>query len=281
VQVVTTVAELRAVVAGYRAENLTTGLVPTMGGLHRGHLALVARSRQLADRTVVSIFVNPLQFGPQEDLARYPRDLAADCRLLAEAGADLVFAPAVAEMFPEPTLIRVDPGPLAIRWEGEVRPGHFAGVLTVVAKLFNQVLPDVVCFGQKDIQQVTLVRRMVRDLDWPIEVVVVPTVRDAEGVALSSRNIYLSDSERVDARRLSRALEAVAAAWRAGVTDSGALRAAAVVVLGEPPATAVDYIAIVDPNRFEAVEVAGPGTIVAVAGRFGTTRLIDNLILET
>ncbi len=280
-QVVTTVAELRAVVAGYRAENLTTGLVPTMGGLHRGHLALVARSRQLADRTVVSIFVNPLQFGPQEDLARYPRDLAADCRLLAEAGADLVFAPAVAEMFPEPTLIRVDPGPLAIRWEGEVRPGHFAGVLTVVAKLFNQVLPDVVCFGQKDIQQVTLVRRMVRDLDWPIEVVVVPTVRDAEGVALSSRNIYLSDSERVDARRLSRALEAVAAAWRAGVTDSGALRAAAVVVLGEPPATAVDYIAIVDPNRFEAVEVAGPGTIVAVAGRFGTTRLIDNLILET
>lgn len=280
-KVVTKVAELRAAVGEYRAAGLTTGFVPTMGFLHDGHLALVARAKERADRTVASIFVNPLQFGSQEDLGRYPRDLERDCRLLHEAGTDLVFAPPVEEMFPEPPLVRVDPGPPATRWEGEVRPGHFSGVLTVVAKLLHQVMPDLVCFGQKDIQQVTLVRRMVKDLDWPIELIVVPTVRAPDGLALSSRNIYLSDGDRVEARRLSKALRAVEATWRAGATDVRALREAAGAVFGEPPAIPVDYIAIVDPDRFESVEVAGPGTVVAVAARVGPTRLIDNVVLGT
>lgn len=285
-RVVTTVAELRFAVARDRADGHRIGLVPTMGALHQGHLALAEVARRKVARVVVSIFVNPLQFGPNEDLARYPRDLDHDCRLLEGVGTDLVFAPTEAEMFPAPSVIRIDPGPLADRWEGEVRPGHFAAVLTVVAKLLHQVSPDLVCFGQKDIQQVTLVRRMIRELDWPVELVVVPTVRDPDGLALSSRNAFLSPSDRVTALRLAKALRAVEAAWRTGTTQAASLRQLATAVFEDPPPLAplpplgVDYIAIVDPESFESVTVAGPGTIVAVAARVGATRLIDNLILH-
>jgi pantoate--beta-alanine ligase len=279
-RVVTTVADLRRAVAEARAVGRSIGLVPTMGALHAGHLALVQAARRGAGCTVVSIFVNPLQFGPQEDLSRYPRDLEGDRRLLDGAGVDLVFVPTVAEMYPGSPLIRVDPGRLGGRWEGEVRPGHFAGVLTVVAKLFHQVGPDLVCFGQKDIQQVTLVRRMVRELDWPVEIVVVPTVRDPDGLALSSRNSYLSSAERAEALRLSRALRAVEGAWRAGTTNAAALRAPAGAVLEGWALVRVDYIAIADPATLEPVETAQAGTIVAVAARVGSTRLLDNLILD-
>ena len=250
-----------------------------MGYLHEGHLRLVDEARRRADRVVVSIFVNPLQFGPHEDLARYPRDLERDLRLLAERGADLVFTPSVETMYPTPALVRLDPGPVATRWEGASRPGHFAGVLTVVAKLFHQVAPDFACFGQKDIQQATLIRRMVLDLDWPIEIVVVPTVRDPDGLALSSRNVFLSPADRTRALALSRALFAVQTAWRAGETDAGRLAAVASEVFGQVPEVTVDYLAIVDPIRLEPVGRVDPGTVVAVAARVGPTRLIDNLIL--
>jgi pantoate--beta-alanine ligase len=278
-ELVTTVSELGSALRDVRAAGRTVALVPTMGALHAGHRALVSRAIERADYAVVSIFVNPLQFGPQEDLTRYPRDLARDTRLLEEAGAHLVFAPAVEEMYPAPPMVRIDPGPIAGRYEGLVRPGHFGGVLTVVAKLFHRVRPDVACFGQKDIQQATLVRRLIRDLDWPIELIVVPTVREADGLALSSRNVFLSPSDRIMARRLSRALGAIEAAWRAGEADARVLRERGEAIFAEPPALAADYLAIVDPERFEPVERAGAGTVVAVAARVGTTRLIDNVIL--
>ncbi len=276
---VTTVAALRAELAGWRRAGSRIGFVPTMGFLHEGHLALVDVARRRADRVVASIFVNPLQFGENEDLARYPRDLDRDRGLLEARGVDLLFSPEVAEMYPEPATIRLDPGPVAGRWEGAVRPGHFAGVLTVVAKLFNQVGPDIACFGQKDIQQATLVRRMVRELDWPIDVVVGPTIREPDGLALSSRNVYLGAEDRRRALVLSRALRAVQRRWTEGVSRAAELAEVAGAVFAAEPAVAVDYLAIVDPDRLEPVETAGAEAIVAVAAKVGPTRLLDNVIL--
>src|ERR1041384_5016658 len=189
-----------------RSHRHSIGFVPTMGYLHQGHLRLVDRARELAERVVVSIYVNPLQFGPNEDLARYPRDLARDRTLAQARGVDALFAPSDEVMYPPGSEIRVIPGPTADRWEGAARPGHFAGVLTVVAKLFHLAEPDVATFGRKDIQQAVLVRQMVRDLDWPLEIVVVPTVREPDGLALSSRNAYLTPAERRQAVALSAAL---------------------------------------------------------------------------
>ena len=276
---VTSRGELRATVGRWREAGLRVGLVPTMGSLHHGHLALVEHAKRRTDRVVASVFVNPLQFGPHEDFARYPRDVDRDRLLLAERGTDLLYAPSVAEMYRAPPVIRVDPGALADRLEGAVRPGHFAGVLTVVAKLFHQAGPDVACFGQKDIQQATLIQRMVSDLDWPIEIVVVPTVRDPDGLALSSRNRFLSPSERQQALVLARMLKAVERAWRSGIVSGAELLIEARDVLATVPAVRSDYAVIVDPERLEPLEVVGPGAIVAVAARVGTTRLIDNLIL--
>ena len=276
---VTSRGELRATVGRWREAGLRVGLVPTMGSLHHGHLALVEHAKRRTDRVVASVFVNPLQFGPHEDFARYPRDVDRDRLLLAERGTDLLYAPSVAEMYRAPPVIRVDPGALADRLEGAVRPGHFAGVLTVVAKLFHQAGPDVACFGQKDIQHATLIQRMVSDLDWPIEIVVVPTVRDPDGLALSSRNRFLSPSERQQALVLARMLKAVERAWRSGIVSGAELLIEARDVLATVPAVRSDYAVIVDPERLEPLEVVGPGAIVAVAARVGTTRLIDNLIL--
>src|SRR4029077_21133647 len=224
-QEVTSIPRLRVWREAQRAAGRRVGFVPTMGHLHEGHLALVDEARRRTDTVVLSIFVNPLQFGPQEDLSRYPRDLPHDRRLSEARGVELLFVPSVETMYSPGTEIRVVAGDTAERWEGAARPGHFTDVLTVVAKLLHRVEPDVVCFGQKDIQQVTLVRRMLRDLDWPIELAIVPTVRDADGVALSSRNAYLSAPEREEATALSRGLLAARAAWRAGERSAGALEA--------------------------------------------------------
>ncbi len=270
---------LRAWARGHRAAGRRIGFVPTMGFLHEGHLRLVDEARRRADVVVMSIFVNPLQFAPTEDLARYPRDLPRDRALAAARGVDFLFVPDAAVMYPPGSATRVVPGEAASRWEGVVRPGHFTGVLTVVAKLFNLVGPDVACFGRKDIQQAALIRAMVRDLDWPIEVVVVPTVREADGLALSSRNVYLTSDERGQALGLSRALAAADAAWRAGERNASGLEAVVRDALRMYPGVTADYIAVCEPIRMAPAASAAAGTIVALAARVGSTRLIDNIVL--
>jgi len=279
-QEIASIPRLRAWRAAQRAAGRRVGLVPTMGHLHEGHLALVDEARRRADAVVLSIFVNPLQFGPHEDLDRYPRDLPGDRRLSEARGVDVLFAPSVETMYPPGMEIRVAAGETAERWEGAARPGHFTGVLTVVAKLFHLVEPDVACFGQKDIQQLALVRRMLRDLDWPIELAVVPTVRDADGLALSSRNAYLSAAERPEALALSRGLRSAEAAWRAGQRSAAVLEGVVRASLDAARGVRADYIAVVEPDSLRPVPAASAGTIIAAAARVGTTRLIDNVILE-
>jgi pantoate--beta-alanine ligase len=275
----TTIPELRAWTRTQRDARRSIGLVPTMGYLHEGHLTLVDEARQRAGAVVMTIFVNPLQFGPNEDLARYPRDLPRDRALAAARGVDALFVPPLEVMYPPGSEVRVTPGPTAGRWEGAARPGHFTGVLTVVAKLFHLVEPDLACFGQKDIQQLTLIKRMVRDLDWPIEIVAVPTVREADGLALSSRNAYLDPEDRRRAVVLSRALLAAHQAWCEGETRAHAIEQRMRLELKTTPEVMVEYIAIVDPETLAPVVAVNAGTVVAIAGRIGGTRLIDNILL--
>lgn len=276
---VTTVAALRAHLDDARRRGQRIGFVPTMGFLHDGHLALVDAAKRLSDVVVMSIFVNPLQFGPTEDLSRYPRDLARDRALAEGRGVDLLFVPTVEEMYPPGRELRVAAGPTGDRWEGAHRPGHFDGVLTVVAKFFNQVQPDVALFGQKDIQQVTLVRQLIREFDIPVTLRVEPTVREADGLARSSRNVYLSAEDRAAALSLSRALFAARERWMHGERDGARLREAAEAVVRATPGVTLDYIAVADPKDLAPVAEAPAGTVVAVAARVGSTRLIDNLIL--
>ncbi len=260
--------------AGHRV-----ALVPTMGSLHEGHLALVDEARRRADAVVLSVFVNPLQFGPEEDFERYPRNLERDRGLAAGRGVDLLFAPEAEALYPPGSEVRIVPGETAERWEGSVRPGHFAGVLTVVAKLLHLLEPDVACFGQKDIQQVTLVRRMIRDLDWSVELAVVPTVREADGLAMSSRNVYLSPADRAKALSLSRGLRAARDAWQGGERSASVLKRIVQSSLRAATGVRAEYIAVVEPEKLRPVAVAPAGTILAVAARVGSTRLIDNVIL--
>jgi pantoate--beta-alanine ligase len=274
------VPALKSWIGSARAEGRRIGFVPTMGALHEGHLTLVDEARRRSNTVVMSVFVNPLQFGPSEDFDRYPRDLERDRALAAGRGVDLLFVPSAATMYPPGADTRVVPGPAGERWEGAARPGHFAGVLTVVAKLLHLVEPDVACFGQKDIQQATLIRHMVRDLDLPVELAVLPTVREADGLALSSRNVYLEPAERHDALGLSRGLRAARAAWQAGERSGPALEARIERELNAAEALRADYIAAIDPEHLERVDEAPAGTILAVAARVGRLRLIDNLILE-
>jgi pantoate--beta-alanine ligase len=275
----TTVAELKAWVRDARAAGRRIGLVPTMGALHEGHLALVDAARAGSDVVVMSVFVNPTQFATNEDLGRYPRDLARDRALATSRGVDVLFAPPVAVMYPEGSEVRVVPGKVAARWEGEFRPGHFAGVLTIVAKLFNLVEPAAAWFGQKDFQQATLICQMVRDLDFPLRVEVVSTVREPDGLALSSRNTFLSAADRAQALGLSRALAAAAAAYGSGEQMASALERIVRGGLVVHPGVAVEYIAVVDPQTLEPVQRADDATVVLIAARVGSTRLIDNLIL--
>ena len=272
-------AELREWMAAARGAGMRIGFVPTMGALHDGHLSLVRAARHECGLVVMSIFVNPLQFGEGEDLSRYPRDLARDRSLAADAGVDALFVPETGTLYPPGSETRVVPGPTADRWEGASRPGHFAGVLTVVAKLFYIVQPDAAYFGQKDWQQATLVRRMVRDLDFPIDLAVVPTVRDADGLALSSRNVYLSEPERAQALGLSAALDAAHDAFVAGERDAASLTARIETVLAMYQGLAVEYIAAVEPDTLAPVARVDARTIVALAARAGATRLIDNIVL--
>jgi pantoate--beta-alanine ligase len=272
------ITELRSWLGWERKRGHRIGLVPTMGALHEGHLSLVDHARRHAQSVVMSIFVNPLQFGPHEDYGRYPRDLDRDRSLAEDRGVHALFVPTVEVMYPPGAETRVVPGTSAEHWEGAVRPGHFAGVLTVVAKLFHIVQPDVAVFGQKDIQQAVLIRQMARDLDWPLELIVAPTVREADGLALSSRNAYLDPAQRREALTLSSALRAADRAWRAGEQDTARLEATMRDAFRLHPSVSVDYIAIVD-ERLAPTARAPAGTILAVAARVGTTRLLDNLIL--
>jgi pantoate--beta-alanine ligase len=227
----------------------------------------------------MSVFVNPRQFAPGGDFDRYPRDLDRDSALAATRGVDVLFAPPVEEMYGKGTEIVVSAGETAARWEGAFRPGHFDGVLTVVTKLFNIVQPEVACFGRKDVQQVTLVRRLVEELDVPVRLLVVPTLRDDDGLALSSRNAYLSPPERAVALAIPRALQAVIAAWLAGERRPVVLEGVAGDVLRAEPELVTDYIAVADPERLAPAASADAGTVIAIAARVGTTRLIDNTIL--
>jgi pantoate--beta-alanine ligase len=273
------IPDLRSWTRTQRAAGRRIGFVPTMGYLHQGHLALVDEARRRADAVILSIFVNPLQFGPAEDLARYPRDLPRDRALASARGVDALFVPSVAAMYPPGSEVRLSPGPIAERLEGAARPGHFAGVLTVVAKLLHLVEPDLACFGQKDVQQLTLVRRMVQDLDWPVEIVAVPTVREPDGLALSSRNAYLGVEDRRRAVVLSRALQAAHRTWRGGETRAAVLEARMREELGTDPTVAVEYISIADAEALAPVDTADERTVVAIAVRIGGTRLIDNITL--
>ena len=254
-----------------------TAVVMTMGALHDGHRALMRLARAAADDVIVTIFVNPLQFGPNEDLARYPRPFENDVAACEAEQVDLVFAPTPDVVYPEAPRVTVSAGPLGDVLEGRTRPGHFDGVLTVVAKLLHLTEPDVAFFGEKDAQQLALVRRMVRDLDFDVEVVGVPTVREPDGLALSSRNVYLSPEERAAALALSRALNAGRAAAHHG---PDAVRNAATAVVVEESGLRLDYLALVDPDTLEALEGPHDRALLAVAAWAGSTRLIDNVTLS-
>ena len=276
---VATSAELAAETAAARTGGLEVGFVPTMGALHDGHRALIAQARWETGYVVVSVFVNPLQFGPGEDFATYPRDLERDLAALDAEGVDLVFHPSDKEMWPAPPVVRVSAGALAERLEGAFRPGHLDGVATVVAKLFHLVGPSAAFFGQKDAQQLALVRRMVADLAFPQRIVACPTVREPDGLALSSRNAALSADDRARALSLYRGLQAGLAAWRDGVTDPQRIEQAAGEEIRRTPGVELQYAALAHPDTFEAPATAAAGQVLAGAVRVGSTRLIDNVIL--
>lgn len=270
---------MRTESAAARAAARRIGFVPTMGFLHAGHASLVAEARRRAGLIVMSRFVNPLQFSPSEDFDRYPRDLERDRTVAAEAGVDVLWSPTAVELYPTPPAVTVDPGPVGTILEGAIRPGHFAGMLTIVLKLFNVVAPDVAVFGRKDAQQAFLVRRMVRELDVPVEIVIAPSVREEDGLAMSSRNVYLDAAMRTSAAALPRALAAGVASFRSGERRAGNVVAATYKVLGAEPALTVEYINVVDPDTFQPNHAATPRSYLVVAARVGSKRLIDNVIL--
>ena len=275
--VVETLADLRR---ERRTLTGALGLVPTMGFLHEGHLSLVRRARAENEHTGVSIFVNPTQFGPHEDLASYPRDLDSDLRLLEAEGVGLAWTPTATDIYPDGFQTYVTVDNLAQPLEGARRPGHFRGVATVVAKLFNAFTPDRAYFGQKDAQQARVIRQMAADLDFPLEVVVCPIVRESDGVAMSSRNAYLTPREREAAPALFRALSAAASAYERGVRDGGALRAAMLDLLRAEPLAESDYVSVADPVTLAELQMVERGALLSLAVRVGKTRLIDNLLLE-
>jgi pantoate--beta-alanine ligase len=276
VQTVRDIDSLRHALAELRAGGGTIAFVPTMGALHAGHMALIAEGRRRADHVVASIFVNPTQFGAGEDLSTYPRREATDARMLEDEGCDILWAPDVATMYPEGHATTITVAGITETLDGAARPGHFTGVATVVAKLFNQVRPDIALFGEKDYQQLAVIRQMVRDLDMAVEIVGVPTQRDADGLALSSRNAYLTDEERRAARALPRALGEAAGAIQAGGDVEAAL-AAAREKLGRAGFDPIDYVELRDAETLEhVVDTERPARLFAAA-KIGRTRLIDNL----
>ena len=278
-QLVTSVAAMQRLALRWRARNLRVGFVPTMGYLHDGHLSLVRRARQTVGaggRVVVSIYVNPTQFGPKEDLSRYPRDFARDRRLCREAGVDVLFAPADGEMYPPGFSTWVNEEVLSLDLEGRSRPGHFRGVTTVVAKLFNIVLPHVGVFGAKDFQQAAVVRRMVCDLNFPLKLIIAPTRRESDGLALSSRNKYLTPAQRPQALALRHALDAARRAVAARAVSATRLIAQLTKQIHQHPDARVDYLAFFDPDTLAPAKTVRRGTQMALAVFVGKTRLIDN-----
>lgn len=278
-QTIHEVNALRTAISALRADGARIALVPTMGALHAGHMALVAEARRRADRVVASIFVNPRQFGANEDLSTYPRAEAADKRLLAEGGCDLLWMPGVAAMYPDGFATNISVSGVSDLWDGAARPGHFDGVATVVAKLFNQVRPDIALFGEKDFQQLAVIRRMVADLDFAIEIVGVPTERDDDGLALSSRNAYLSDEERRAALALPRALGEAARAIGGG-GDPAATLAQSERRLIDGGFASVDYFSLIDAETLEPSPAPGRPRRLIAGARIGKTRLIDNIAVD-
>lgn len=278
-EIVTTIAALRQKLAPRRRAGQTIGFVPTMGYLHQGHLSLVGRAKSENDVTVVSIFVNPLQFGKNEDLEKYPRDLARDSAMLEDAGVDYLFAPGVEDMYPEPMQTVVDLPKLGSELEGEARPGHFAGVATVVTKLFNIVQPDAAYFGEKDYQQVTIIQKMVEDLAQPVRVVPVATVREADGLACSSRNVYLSPAERAAAVIVPKALAEAERLLLTGLRDVATLESKLIEFIRTEALAEPEVVAIRDPRTLERIETVRGTALVLLYVRFGKTKLLDNSII--
>lgn len=278
--VVEDVAGLRAAIRAARQAGQRIGCVPTMGALHAGHVSLVDECRKHADFVVVTIFVNPTQFGPHEDLSRYPRPIDADLEACRQAGASLVFMPQVLSLYPPDFETWVTTDQLSSTLEGAHRPGHFRGVTTIVAKLFNIVQPDVACFGAKDYQQQSLIRRMVRDLDFPIEIIVCPTVREADGLAMSSRNVYLSRTERESALSLSQSLDLARQLLLEGEQDVARVQSEMHAFMSTLADVVPDYAVIADPDSLQPLATPQPRMVALVAARVGKTRLIDNLEIE-
>ena len=274
-----TIRDMRAASRTARRAGLRLGLVPTMGALHEGHLSLIRAAKASCQAVAASIFVNPTQFGPNEDLAKYPRPLERDRELLENEGVDLLFAPPVDEMYPNGTLTWVMVEDLSDKLDGRSRPGHFRGVTTIVTKLFHAVEPDAAFFGQKDAAQAAIIRRMVRDLNFPVEIVICPIVREPDGLAMSSRNIYLDLQQRKQALVLQRSLLQVKQMDEAGEYNAARLIVAAKEVFVTEPAVRLDYFEIVDPDSLDPINDVSKGALVAVAAFVGTTRLIDNILL--
>jgi pantoate--beta-alanine ligase len=274
-----TIRDMRAASRAARRTGARLGLVPTMGALHEGHLSLIRAAKASCQVVAASIFVNPTQFGPNEDLARYPRPFERDRELLENEGVDLLFAPTVDEMYPSGAVTWVTVEELSGKLDGRSRPGHFRGVTTIVAKLFHAVEPDAAFFGQKDAAQVAIIRRMVRDLNFPVEIAACPIVREPDGLAMSSRNTYLDTQQRKQALILQRSLMQVKQMAGAGERDALRLVAAAKAVFAGEPAVRLDYFEIVDPDTLDAVSDVAKGALVAVAAFVGATRLIDNILL--
>lgn len=276
---VETISEMRHVVADVRAKGQSIAFVPTMGALHEGHLTLVDEAKRLAEVVVMSIFVNPLQFGPTEDFARYPRTLDDDARLASERGVDFLFTPTKEDIYPSyAPVVMVHAGSVGKEWEGAVRPHHFEGVLTVVAKLFHIVMPDVAVFGQKDLQQAAAIKAMVRDLNFPVGILVAPTVRESDGLAMSSRNRYLSPKERELGLKLSQALFAMHAAFVRGERRASALEAIGWRMLERVVGLTPRYLAVVNADTFQRANNVRHGDAAVGAIRVGETKLIDNII---
>jgi pantoate--beta-alanine ligase len=283
-QILSDIPKLRAALRKLRAASSlavsgSVGFVPTMGALHAGHRSLMEAARQRCQIVVASIFVNPTQFAPNEDFSRYPRTLAEDCQMLKAEGVDLLFTPSPDAMYPPGASTFVEVEGVSERLDGASRPGHFRGVATVVAKLFHLVQPDYAFFGQKDAAQVAVLRKMVRDLDFPIEMVICPTVREIDGLAMSSRNRYLSTEERRQALSLSRALAAAQKLSAKGESGAANLLEAMSATLHQEPAVRVDYLAIVDPDTLLPLQDVSAGALLAIAAYVGSTRLIDNILL--
>lgn len=277
--ILTTIDKIREFIKDARTKGKSIGLVPTMGYFHEGHLSLMSRARQDNDVVVVSLFVNPTQFGPGEDFQRYPRDLDRDARMAEEIGVDLLFCPSGEEMYPENYQTYVNVEKLSQGLCGTSRPGHFRGVATVVLKLFNIVQPNRAYFGQKDYQQLKVIEQMVKDLNVPVEIIGMPIVRERDGVAMSSRNTYLSSEERRAARVLSKSLKYAQELLDSGVNDANELSRKIEEFISKEPLAAIDYVAVVDSDTLEYLRIVEDKALVALATRIGTTRLIDNAII--